>query len=64
MNGWKTKYYKGLGTSTAKEDMEYFKEIDQHRLDFVYEDEQDDQSIDLFFNRKKADLRKEWIANF
>ena len=26
-NGWKTKYYKGLGTSTAIESREYFKDM-------------------------------------
>lgn len=32
MSRWKIKYYKGLGTSTDKEAMEYFKSIDQHRI--------------------------------
>jgi DNA topoisomerase II len=36
--GWKIKYYKGLGTSTAKEAKEYFNEIVNHTIDFSHED--------------------------
>lgn len=32
--GWKIKYYKGLGTSTAAEAKEYFSKIQEHRIDF------------------------------
>ena len=64
MNSFKVKYYKGLGTSTDKEAKEYFQEIDTHTIDFLYEDQEDDNSIDLFFNKKKADMRKQWLANF
>ena len=32
--GWKIKYYKGLGTSTAAEAKEYFGNIHHHRIDF------------------------------
>ena len=32
--GWKIKYYKGLGTSTAAEAKEYFGNIHDHRIDF------------------------------
>ncbi len=30
--GWAIKYYKGLGTSTAKEGREYFSELDDHKV--------------------------------
>lgn len=30
LKGWRVKYYKGLGTSTAKEAKEYFSVIDNH----------------------------------
>ena len=33
---YKIKYYKGLGTSTAKEAKEYFSQIDEHTIDFEY----------------------------
>merc|ERR1712100_463114 len=32
--GWKIKYYKGLGTSTANEAKSYFKDLAQHRIKF------------------------------
>ena len=32
--GWKIKYYKGLGTSTAAEAKDYFGKIQDHRIDF------------------------------
>lgn len=32
--GWKIKYYKGLGTSTAAEAKDYFGKIYDHRIDF------------------------------
>jgi len=59
--GWTTKYYKGLGTSTAKEGKEYFKNIRDHRMFFKWTGARDDELIDLAFNKKRADDRKEWI---
>ena len=44
---WKVKYYKGLGTSTAKEAKEYFSDMDRHRIPFRYEGEADDKAIEL-----------------
>ena len=35
---WKTKYYKGLGTSTDKEAQEYFSDLRKHKIDFKYVD--------------------------
>lgn len=58
---WQTKYYKGLGTSTTHEAKEYFRRIAEHRLDFEYTGTRDDAAIDLAFNKKRADDRKEWI---
>ena len=62
--GWKIKYYKGLGTSSNKEAQEYFANIQRHRIDFEYKDERDDESIDMAFNKKKAEERKNWLMNF
>eukprot|EP00931_Biecheleriopsis_adriatica_P084093 TRINITY_DN5779_c0_g2_i3.p1 TRINITY_DN5779_c0_g2~~TRINITY_DN5779_c0_g2_i3.p1 ORF type:complete len:1238 (-),score=371.19 TRINITY_DN5779_c0_g2_i3:124-3837(-) len=59
--GWTTKYYKGLGTSTAKEGKDYFKNIKDHRMEFRWTGQKDDELIDLAFNKKRADDRKEWI---
>jgi len=33
--GWTSKYYKGLGTSTAAEAKEYFGDLDKHQIDFA-----------------------------
>merc|ERR1719160_495964 len=55
------KYHKGLGTSTTKEAKEYFKDIESHELRFRWASERDGQAIDLAFNKKRADDRKEWI---
>jgi len=59
--GWTTKYYKGLGTSTAKEGKDYFKNIKEHRMVFRWSSPKDDELVDLAFNKKRADDRKEWI---
>ena len=64
IKGWKIKYYKGLGTSTNKEGQEYFSNIQKHRIDFEYKDDKDDESIDMAFNKKKAEERKNWLMNF
>eukprot|EP00698_Gefionella_okellyi_P000094 TRINITY_DN1007_c0_g1_i3.p1 TRINITY_DN1007_c0_g1~~TRINITY_DN1007_c0_g1_i3.p1 ORF type:complete len:1456 (-),score=395.08 TRINITY_DN1007_c0_g1_i3:700-4800(-) len=59
--GWKIKYYKGLGTSTAPEAVEYFRNLDRHEKTFVYRGEEDEKLIDLAFSKKRADDRKEWL---
>jgi DNA topoisomerase-2 len=64
LKGYKIKYYKGLGTSTAKEAKEYFSQIGQHTIDFEYVDETDEQAVDLAFNKKLADQRKEWLKTY
>ena len=58
-NGWKIKYYKGLGTSSDQEAKEYFKNM--KKITYQY-DENADEVIDLAFNKKRADDRKEWLA--
>ena len=59
--GWKTKYYKGLGTSTATEAREYF--ANMNTLEFQWDDNAD-KSIDLAFNKKRADDRKVWLSSY
>ena len=62
--GWSSKYYKGLGTSTPNEAKEYFREF--KKMDYIWEDENDksSNSIDLAFNSKRADDRKDWLSNY
>lgn len=64
---WKTyhvKYYKGLGTSTAKEAREYFSDMDRHQIDFSYSGRQCDESIVMAFSKNRADDRKHWINSW
>ncbi len=61
---WRVKYYKGLGTSTDKEAQEYFNNLNHHQFHFRWEDEKDDDSIDLLFNKKRADDRKIWLQTY
>jgi len=56
--GWKIKYYKGLGTSTGKEFREYFE--NKKVVGFTMSEKSDD-TIDMVFNKKRADDRKDWL---
>jgi len=62
--GWHTKYYKGLGTSTAAEAKEYFKAMEQHRLSFNWKENKDGELIDMAFNKTRADDRKKWMNDY
>ena len=62
LKGWTVKYYKGLGTSTEEEAIQYFKEL--KTVDYKYTGETSDQSMELAFNKKKSDDRKEWLGTY
>jgi len=59
--GWSVKYYKGLGTSTRDEAKEYFKI--PNIVNYSYSTLSDD-SIDLAFNKARADNRKDWLKTY
>lgn len=59
--GWKIKYYKGLGTSTGKEFREYF---ENKKLVGFECSEKSDDAIDMVFNKKRADDRKDWLKYY
>ena len=61
-NGWKIKYYKGLGTSTGTEFKEYFKH--KKLVYFTHEGETCDDALDMVFNKKRADDRKDWLSQY
>ncbi|AQK73815.1 DNA topoisomerase 2, partial [Zea mays] len=63
-SSWTIKYYKGLGTSTAKEGRKYFEDIIDHKKDFVWVDDQDGNHIELAFSKKRIADRKQWLTNF
>jgi DNA topoisomerase-2 len=62
VGGWSVKYYKGLGTSTGKEFREYFES--QKTVALTHTGEQSDNSIDMVFNKKRSEDRKEWLSNY
>lgn len=57
--GWNIKYYKGLGTSSKTEFQQYLKE--KKYIGFQHTGEACDNSVDLVFNKKRADDRKMWL---
>jgi DNA topoisomerase-2 len=60
--GWKTKYYKGLGTSTRDEAKEYFKTLNV--IPYSYSGKESDSAVELAFNKSKADDRKDWLKTY
>ena len=60
--GWKVKYYKGLGTSTGKEFKEYFE--NKKMVGFHYSGKDSGDAIDMVFNKKRADDRKDWLKYY
>jgi DNA topoisomerase-2 len=59
--GWHIKYYKGLGTSTGKEFREYFEK--KKFVGFQHSEKSDD-AIDMVFNKKRAEDRKDWLKYY
>jgi DNA topoisomerase-2 len=60
--GWKIKYYKGLGTSTKQEFCEYFE--NKKIVQFQHNGDVSKNSIDMVFNKKRADDRKTWLEDY
>ena len=61
-SGWNIKYYKGLGTSTAKEFKEYFEK--NKIVKFTSTGEACRDTIDMVFNKKRAADRKTWLEQY
>ena len=59
---YKIKYYKGLGTSTAEESKEYFKNLQNNTIHVI--DENNEKSIQLAFSKDKVNERKNWLINY
>ena len=60
--GWTLKYFKGLGTSTATEFKEYFS--NKKIVDFEYSGQSSDDVVDMVFNKKRPEDRKNWLSNY
>lgn len=62
IKGWSIKYYKGLGTSTGKEFKEYFQ--NKKIVEFEFSGKPSEDAIDMVFNKKRADDRKDWLRYY
>lgn len=60
-SGWTTKYYKGLGTSTPAEAKDYFRDF---KLVNYHWNDTCDNTIDMAFNKDRADDRKTWLSDY
>jgi len=62
--GWTIKYYKGLGTSTAKEAKGYFNKFKM--VTYSVDNKEDIDAINLAFGQQQnsADLRKLWLKDY
>ena len=62
--GWNAKYYKGLGTSTAKEAKDYFKAF--KCVEYTTNKPNDKQSIHMAFSKQdgSSDIRKTWLTAY
>lgn len=57
------KYYKGLGTSTDEEAVEYFENIQNHLTEIQYTGEESDDAINVFYASDKSDKRKDILQS-
>lgn len=57
--GWKSKYYKGLGTSTTAEAKCYFKNM--CKMEYIWDASAAD-TLDMAFNKDRSDDRKKWLG--
>lgn len=60
---YKIKYLKGLGSSTAAEAREYFKDVENTIVEYVT-DKNTKDNMKLAFDKKMAPDRKEWLLKY
>jgi len=61
--GYDIKYYKGLGTSTSTEAKEYFGDLKNNQVDYIWEDNSK-ESILLAFSKNCINKRKDWLQTY
>lgn len=61
--GWKHKYYKGLGTNTSSDAKEIFTTFHEKLVTFTTNNNTT-KDINLGFNKKLTNERKEWLQNY
>ena len=59
---YKSKYYKGLGTSKSEDFQGYLDNINAHLIAITCDGVDDINALDLAFNHARADDRKSWLA--
>lgn len=70
MSQYKSKYYKGLGTSTAAQGKQYFREYDDHMVNLRWTGEGSNEMMEKFFAQtdsggdKASAARRDLIDNF
>lgn len=63
--GYTIVYYKGLGTILPEEIKLFFKDVNKHLIKYNNDSFENTKNvIDLVFNKKKADERKDWLLNY
>ena len=61
LHGYDIKWIKGLGTIEPDEMKAFFKKIDKHLVRFHYDKPETKDMMDMLFNGKRADDRKDWL---
>jgi DNA topoisomerase-2 len=65
ISGWHIKYYKGLGTSTRKDAIEYFTALDNKLITYVWNGDDEGrgckESMKMAFDKTCSGKRKEWL---
>ena len=64
LKNWKLIYYKDINSFNDEELKELFSDFENNLIDFLYENESDDDFINLAFDPKKFEERKQWLQNY
>ncbi|KAK1370457.1 DNA topoisomerase 2 [Heracleum sosnowskyi] len=64
LRGWTITCYKGLGASSLREAKQYFSDLETHKRDFKWDGDDDGDAIEIAFNKKKIEERKNWLRQF
>ena len=60
---YSVKYYKGLGTNTTEEALEYFGMFEKHHRKYSFNSATDNDAIALVFDKEMSNERKKWILD-
>ena len=64
IKNWKIIYYKDINSLNEEEFKEFFSDFENNLIDFLYENEFDDDLINIAFDPKKFEERKQWLQNY